>query len=391
MRRQHKDPTNSNDQSDGRALRDVPVWDRAVRLFHWLVVACVTVAMTTGLFQSKAWFDIHVIAGSALTALIVFRLIWGFAGSTYARFSSFAYAPATILRELRNLGGNAAQHNTYVGHNPPGAAMIFALLFVLALLAVTGVSVLGGVTKEGPLAPFASFAFGQSAQLVHRVLAYGLLALVAFHISGVVLESVRTRGGLIRAMVTGSKPVPDHAIRAPATLARPALAGALTFLIIGPSALAIAHFAGLPPRGVPTATLTADYVKECGSCHSAHHPSVASRATWSAVMAGLDDHFGDNAALDQPVADEIRSYLMANASEAWDTAAANVLRAANPQAPLRITETSAWKSIHADIAASTFKRTGVGSKANCSNCHQDAAHGRFAPRGISIPQEKTKQ
>jgi cytochrome b len=365
----------------------IPVWDRGVRVFHWLLVACVAGTLATG-FLGETWLvDAHVILGSALAALLIFRVIWGFTGSTYARFSSFVCRPSTALAHVRDLVCGRAEH--HVGHNPVGAMMILGLLAVLAALVATGVIVLGGVIKEGPLASITTYAIGRPAKEVHELLAFALLGLVALHITGVITEGLRTRENLVRAMLTGTKRAEPHAITASVKRAHPWIAGGLSLATLALVAGGVLHLSQLPALGVPAAPLDAAYVRECKSCHAPHHPSLASAATWSGVMSRLDDHFGDNASLEPDLTANLTQYLTANAAEHWDTMAANLLLSPSAAEPLRITATEGWRRIHREIPDDVFKRKSVGGKLNCAGCHGDADTGRFAPRAISIPKEKT--
>ena len=98
------------------------VWDAFVRLFHWMLVASVAVAFLT----EKALL-IHVLAGYAVGALIAARVVWGFIGSRYARFSSFIYAPSITLRYVRDLLILRAGKRR-IGHSPGGVYVIMLLL-----------------------------------------------------------------------------------------------------------------------------------------------------------------------------------------------------------------------------------------------------------------------
>ena len=40
----------------------------------------------------------HLRFGTLAFALLLFRLLWGFVGGRWSRFSSFVYAPAASLR-----------------------------------------------------------------------------------------------------------------------------------------------------------------------------------------------------------------------------------------------------------------------------------------------------
>lgn len=359
------------------------VWDRGVRVFHWLLVLVVAGALLTGLLGDASTLDIHVILGTTVATLIIFRVIWGFWGSTYARFGSFVPSPFAVFRHARELLRGEASHHT--GHNPVGSAMILALLVMLGIIVVTGTIVLGGVVKEGPLAPFTAFAIGAQSKEVHELFAYLLLALIGLHVVGVLIESTRTRENLVRAMVSGRKLARSDA-RQPVT-SRPIRAFTIFAALGGTAAGLVWHFSQRPAFGVPDQPLNAAYVKECGSCHTPHHPSVAPASTWVAVMADLEQHFGENASLDPSTTASLTSYVTANSAERWDTWAANRFRAASATAPLRITETQGWKRTHRHVPEKLFETPAVSGKLNCSKCHQDAETGRFAPRAIAIPKE----
>jgi cytochrome b len=384
---QHTDHT-GHDLGEEEAMREIrdinepkiAVWDRAVRIFHWLLVLSVVVAAYTGFFGDKRTLDIHLISGTLIGALIVFRLIWGFSGSTYARFGSFVCSPLETLRHVRDLMRGRASH--HIGHNPVGTAMILALLAVLTAIIVTGVIVLGGVVK---VPPFLTFTTAFSLREVHQLLAFALVGLVALHVIGVVAESLRTHESLARAMVTGTKLDRPGAEAAAPAIARPAFATAAFAGIGGGAAILIAYLSLQPAFGVPTAPLDAAYIKECGSCHSPHHPSVASASTWSALMGKLDDHFGENASLSPELTARLTAYMTDNSAEKWDTWPANRLRVADTAEPLRITATRGWKRFHKHLPAEFFKAKAVGGKLNCSKCHADAETGRFAPRAIDVP------
>jgi cytochrome b len=361
------------------------VWDRGVRTFHWLLVICVLGAFFTGLGGGADALDIHVILGTLIACLILFRLIWGRLGTAYARFGSFVPSPMGVIRHAGELARGRAAH--HIGHNPIGSAMILALLVTLVAILTTGVIVLGGMVKEGPLAPFLSFATAWEVREVHEFLAYLLMALAGLHVAGVLAESWRTRENLIRAMVTGTKRTSPGAMGAAPARARPISALALFTVTGAGAAAAIAYFSLLPAYGVPDKPLDAAYAKECGGCHTPHHPSLAPAATWAAIMGGLDSHFGENASLDPAVTSALSVYLAANSAEKWDTWPANRLRTASDTDPLRITETRGWKRLHHELPDAVFKTKAVGGKLNCSKCHRDADSGRFAPRAISVPRD----
>lgn len=368
------------------ALRPtVAVWDRFVRAFHWLLVAALAVALVTSVLLPPTWIDAHVVAGAAAAALVAARIVWGFLGPPAARFSGFVRRPKAVLHHLHQLrAGSARRH---LGHNPLGGAMILALFAAVLAVSATGTVALGGVLKSGPLAFATSFAVGESARTVHTVIAYGLLVLIAAHVAGAIFESVRTRENLVRSMVDGRKemrPGDDLPVK---RRGHAALAIAVVAALLVGSGVVAAALASRPALGVPTGQMDATYVEECGACHVAYHPSLAPAASWRALMAGLGDHFGEDASLDAGTAQAIRSYLVANSADAFDTRAANVFRRRGADNPLAITATPFWRHRHRNIPDRVFASPAVAARGNCNACHADAAAGLFQPSQTAIPTE----
>ena len=372
------------------AVRPLPVWDAAVRQFHWLLVLAIALAAGTGFILNASWLGLHIAGGVAAMALAVFRLIWGFTGSTHSRFASFLPRLPDVIAHVKTLSHRP--HVAHAGHNPLGALMVFALLATVLLLGFTGLGVLGGMFKQGPLKALLSFDTGRSLREIHELAAWGLLLMVVGHVLGVIYESRRAADNLVRAMVTGEKVLTPAAIAAPhnqrtPTPARPlsalALSLAVTALAIPPALMGLKTAA----PGVPTAPLDHAYATTCGDCHMAYHPSLLPAARWRDIMAHLDDHFGEDATLPAGYGDKISAYLSANSAEHWDTLPAHAFAANTSAEPLRLTTTRFWQRMHGDIPAAVFARKSITAKSNCQACHRDAASGLFAPQMIDVPKE----
>lgn len=179
------------------AERRVQVWDLPTRLFHWSLLALVLVAWFTGEEEGAAAL-IHRYAGEAIAGLIVFRLIWGFAGGERARFDDFAAGPSAIIAHMRDLFSR--QPKRYLGHNPLGGVAVFLLLAIVAGVVVTGL--FSG--DEGNAGPFAGL-WGIELSNAHEVLFRVLQGLVIIHVLGVLVESLKAKDALVPAMITGSK------------------------------------------------------------------------------------------------------------------------------------------------------------------------------------------
>ncbi len=200
------------------------VWDIGVRTFHWTLVTAFTVAYLTGEGDSQ-W---HVYAGYVIGGLLVFRIIWGFVGTRYARFSHFIYSPKETIDYIKSLAGGTPKH--YMGHNPAGALMIFVMLVTLVLTTLSGLKVYG-LEGYGPLADSDTGYVIRTAQAsggmvlereddegeedeaeefweeIHEALANFMLILIFIHLAGVVISSRAHRENLVKAMITGKKDI----------------------------------------------------------------------------------------------------------------------------------------------------------------------------------------
>lgn len=197
-------------------ITEITVWDPLVRLFHWTLVIAFVLAFCT---QSE-WFEeirdrllsgewlqfLHVWAGYTLAGLLLFRLIWGFVGPRYARFSDFVYGPREILVYLKDvLMLRAPRH---LGHNPAGGLMIIILLLSLAATATAGLLLYGADKGLGPLAGLLVNSSDDTIEIfeeLHEFFANFTVILIIGHLIGVVWESLLHRENLARAMITGRK------------------------------------------------------------------------------------------------------------------------------------------------------------------------------------------
>jgi cytochrome b len=182
------------DDAAGEAVTAQLIWDLPTRVFHWLLAACVLGAWLTA--ESERSRMLHLALGYSAGVLVAWRLVWGFVGSRYARFSSFVRSPAAALAYLRGYLPSARRAGQkqihYLGHNPAGGWAVLALLAVVALAVATG---------------YVSYQ-GDSADLwsgLHALVGNGIIVLVGLHVAAVVVTGVLHRENLVRAMVNGYK------------------------------------------------------------------------------------------------------------------------------------------------------------------------------------------
>jgi cytochrome b len=180
------------------APQRIRVWDLPTRLFHWALAGLVTASWLSGQFGGQPWLAWHFRFGYAILTLLVFRMLWGFAGDRYARFSSFIPSWRAAVAHVRSPRLTA-------GHNPLGSFSVYALLLVAGVQVMTGLHASDGDFTEGPWAILASEATVKLLSGIHRINRWILLALVAVHLVAIAWNTVTRHDGLVRAMFSGDK------------------------------------------------------------------------------------------------------------------------------------------------------------------------------------------
>lgn len=219
------------------STKTVNVWDPLVRIGHWTLV----IAFFIAYFTEEDFLTQHVWAGYVVGTVVLLRIVWGFIGTKHAKFNDFIYSPKVINGYLKGLISCKPQH--YLGHNPAGGIMVFALLLALIATTYTGLALYAVEKNAGPLAgiitskhsvaPTTSIiptAYadedsdedgGENESMngtvneadeefwegLHEFFVNFTLLLIAFHIGGVLLSSYIDKENLIKAMLTGRKEI----------------------------------------------------------------------------------------------------------------------------------------------------------------------------------------
>ena len=183
-------------------LQRILVWDVPTRVFHWVLALSFAGAYLTA--ESERYRDIHLALGYLMLGMIVFRLVWGFVGTAYARFAAFAFKPADVVQYMRSLLSSHPQH--HVGHNPAGGIAIFLLLALGLLIGLSGLGL------------YWEFGDEDLFEELHEIAANLMLLVVFVHIAGVLISSVLHKENLVRAMFTGYKQA-ENAVSIPRTYA----------------------------------------------------------------------------------------------------------------------------------------------------------------------------
>lgn len=173
------------------------VWDLPTRLFHWLLVILLGLSWWSAENGEMEW---HYRSGLAICGLVLFRILWGFLGSSTSRFSDFLSGPGAVIRYLK--GG----HSSTPGHNPLGGWSVVAMLAVLVAQVTLGLFAVDvdGI-ESGPLSHMVSFDAGRRAADWHETVFTILQVLVAIHVLAILFYTFVKRQQLVGPMVSGSR------------------------------------------------------------------------------------------------------------------------------------------------------------------------------------------
>jgi len=222
------------------------VWDLPLRLFHWLLVLSLGLLWLTQWFGYDRfteipaafdldWMIIHMWLGYWTLGLILFRLLWGLVGPRHARFTSFFPTPGRIARYLGRKPGAASSKP--VGHNPLGALMVFLMLGLIGLQAVSGLFASDDIFTYGPLNGVSWLSAATIGRLnaIHHWLFNFILAAIAFHIVAILIYTLVLKQNLVGPMVHGRKPaaqVPEGEAIASSQMLRAILVIAISATIV---------------------------------------------------------------------------------------------------------------------------------------------------------------
>ena len=218
----------------------IRVWDLPIRLFHWLLVLCIIGSLVSVNFIDNA-MDLHAYFGYSVLTLLIFRIVWGFVGSTHARFTSFIPSRKKIVDYLQ---GNTAR---LLGHNPLGAMSVFAILLALSVQVLTGLFADDEIAFQGPLAKYVSNSLVSILSEIHETNQVVIYTLITIHIAAIIYYKKFKGEDLIKPMISGDKEIDpsEEANYLPSDLGRASKDGVLqrglALVLLSLIALAVAY------------------------------------------------------------------------------------------------------------------------------------------------------
>ena len=175
-----------------------PVWDLPIRAVHWLLAGLVAFSWWSVHNHHTGW---HIWSGLAILTLLIFRLLWGFVGSSTARWSSFVRGPASVFAHLRGRWNG-------IGHTPLGALSVVGIFFALAVQVGLGlISEDEDGLYTGPLYRLVSIDSSDKARDIHELWFNLILGLIVLHVAAIIFYRFRGKE-LTKPMITGRAILP---------------------------------------------------------------------------------------------------------------------------------------------------------------------------------------
>ena len=175
----------------------IKVWDLPTRVFHWALAIGFVVSFASA---KMGEMDLHSTSAVYILGLLIFRLIWGFAGSVTARFAHFIPSIFKLKAYLRQ----KEPFEDHVGHSPLGALAVVVLLLLMLFQLLTGLVADDDIYTAGPLREMVSDSLSDWATSSHSLLSDILLGFVILHIAAVFFYWLVKKQNLIKPMITGT-------------------------------------------------------------------------------------------------------------------------------------------------------------------------------------------
>jgi cytochrome b len=152
------------------------VWDSPIFFTHWLLALCFLGAILTQ--ESEKFRLVHVTMGYTMLGIVGFRVIWGFIGSKYARFTTIK---PRFLRVRENIQAIFRGDKEFsIGLNALGFIAAYLLMGLVLLVSASGYLIFNEIGPE-------------LISEVHELVGNLLIAVVVVHVGSIVLNAMYQR------------------------------------------------------------------------------------------------------------------------------------------------------------------------------------------------------
>lgn len=352
------------------------IWSLPTRVFHGLFALLILVAFLT---DDDKLLHYHAVVGYAILILLAFRLVWGYLGPKYSKFKDFPLGFDKV-KAFMLCFFNSEQK--YIGHNPPASYVMLGMFIMVFIVIATGALTFGIQEGKG-IFSFLNDSFFKKMELfeeLHEFFANLLIVLIVLHVGGVLSDKLlHGKQETLQSIFTGYKITQEKSSitlslfqKFIAFIFFVALIAFLVFNLIQPKNILVAS----KYQSIDYMAKNELFVNECGSCHTLYPPHSLPKHSWISMMNDLENHFGDDASLDEQAHENILNFLVQNSAEtSTQEMSFKISQSIGNNDIIAITDTNFWKHEHKNIPKEVFSHQEVKSKANCKVCHSDIEKG----------------
>jgi len=343
------------------------VWPIYTRIIHWLIASSFTLAFIFSLEENL--LNLHVAVGIIFGLMLLYRIIWGFVGTKYAKLNTLKLSLSALKFYFVEKVTNRWR-DIPAGHNPASSWFTVIVLVFGSIISITGLLLYGIQEGKGYLGFLNDHYYMYMDTLfnIHIYAAYFLLVWAIIHIVGVLVEQFYHKTNMVFAMITGYKKAKGEDSKIGK------YKSGLTYVFLFISAMVF--FVSVDGRNNPFVVSkftqhdykheSFTYYTECGSCHKPYPPFMLPKSSWERIKGGLSNHFGEEISPtmkkgenrislnDQTV---IFNYLGKNsADDSTREISVKVMKSLDgARGRKSITKIQIWNDIHADIPNHLFK------------------------------------
>ena len=366
-------------------MTKIYVWSIPTRLFHLFLITLIILTFITS--EEDNLLSYHVAIGYTIGLLFIFRIMWGLLKVKYSNFKDFNFSILELKEYLFNVFG---KKKNYIGHNPASSFAIVAMIMLAILSVVTGIFTYGIQEGKGILS-FLNIPLFKEMELfeeLHEFLANAFLMVIIIHIIGVLIDKFIHKSSSFDSMIDGYKYGDRESLKLSL------FQKIFGFLWILLSTLFLIYMLN-SPKNILMADSNIEknykiehsyFESECISCHTLYPPFLLPKKSWIILMDDLENHFGDDASLDDDTKISIRDYLVKNSAEnSTKESAFKFLKSIKDRDIIAMSESSYWKKRHKNIDKEVFKRDNIKNLSNCKACHKKIENGLLNDEDIEIP------
>ena len=170
----------------------IRVYDLPLRIFHVVFVILFLFSFSVGKFvdDESLLYSYHMLSGMIMSFLVLLRVIWGFWGSKYSRFSSFNLNIKDLFDYFKHIFTTSSQK--VLGHNSASSFAAIFMFILTFLLFATGLMMTLKMSKE-------------FFEEIHEISSTFFILIAIGHILGVILHQLKHKDNMIFSMISGKK------------------------------------------------------------------------------------------------------------------------------------------------------------------------------------------